>query len=71
MAEAATTENNGASVETTNENTAVKDGGYSVVLIGATGATGKYLFAELIKDKVCCSCTDSLGWFVRRSVPPY
>jgi len=27
-------------------------GELKVAMIGATGATGKYLFAELIKDKV-------------------
>ena len=38
-----------SSVDNDNVNS---DGNYKAVLIGATGATGKYLFAELIKDKV-------------------
>ena len=34
------------------ESSSAEVGDLKAVLIGATGATGKYLFAELIKDKV-------------------
>lgn len=48
----ATTTTTTSTIATKMADSTNKDGKYTAVLIGATGATGKYLFAELVQDKV-------------------